>query len=368
MFDYTYTIASAFPSAKVDEAKLAAEIGASAITIALSHVSSDGVDCKAWFKAALPGGDQTILDALVAAHDGEPLPAPAQPVVVQSAAGKPQAFTADGLQRVAYEKPDTSTVTICSHDWTDPTTWAQDAERIGNEAPIRISSTKYRLLHENVIDSFHGKASDEDFLRDADGNSYRVAVTIDGVAKAEVDPHTNLGDFIVNYDSGMIYFSAAVDANADVRVTYHRARTSLFTLKPKPGTVLKLTMVECQFSADVDMRDSVTFQAWGYAGAFAPQLGLPPTTLIPLGDAKVYKSMSDFQNDSNRAYPAYAPLGGSSWRGMNQQISVFSWDYLGVKPLHASAGMEIRVKCAHDVPFGGYYATATFYCTSEPES
>jgi hypothetical protein len=30
--------------------------------------------------------------------------------------------------------------------------------------------------------------------------------------------------------------------------------------------------------------------------------------------------------------------------------------------------MEIRLKLEHDKPFTGWYATATFYCTTEPES
>lgn len=74
MATYTYSISGDFPNAKVDLNRLTQEITASAITVALDHLGTDGDDCNIVFKADLPPGDETVLDGLVAAHSGEPLP------------------------------------------------------------------------------------------------------------------------------------------------------------------------------------------------------------------------------------------------------------------------------------------------------
>ena len=56
--------------------KLESEIQTSAIVTALDYINTSGDDCDIWFKDALSAGDETILDGLVAAHDGVPLVSP----------------------------------------------------------------------------------------------------------------------------------------------------------------------------------------------------------------------------------------------------------------------------------------------------
>lgn len=67
---YTYT------KSPVDLDRLTQEITSSAaITIALDHLQLDGTEALSIiFKAELPTADKDALDALVAAHTGEPLP------------------------------------------------------------------------------------------------------------------------------------------------------------------------------------------------------------------------------------------------------------------------------------------------------
>ena len=112
------------------------------------------------------------------------------------------------------------------------------------------------------------------------------------------------------------------------------------------------------------MNDTINFQVYGYAGVFAPQLGYPFTTLIPITDFK-YKSMNDLFNDACRSYPVYPPLGGSGWRGMVASSTVLDWDYVSATTLNAAYGMQIVISLDHNTPFGGTYATVTFYCTVE---
>lgn len=67
MTEYDYT------KSPVAVDKLTIEIGTSAIVTALDHINLFGSALSIFFKADLSTDDKTILDALVAAHDGIPL-------------------------------------------------------------------------------------------------------------------------------------------------------------------------------------------------------------------------------------------------------------------------------------------------------
>jgi hypothetical protein len=77
---YTYT------KSPVDLDRLTQEISSSAaITIALDHLQLDGgANLSVIFKSELPVGDHDALDAIVAAHTGEPLPAIPNTVTLSS--------------------------------------------------------------------------------------------------------------------------------------------------------------------------------------------------------------------------------------------------------------------------------------------
>lgn len=70
---YHYSVSGDFPNQKVNLNALTCQIDNSAIATPLDHIRVTGDDCWIWFDNALSGGDQTILDGIVAAHDGEPL-------------------------------------------------------------------------------------------------------------------------------------------------------------------------------------------------------------------------------------------------------------------------------------------------------
>lgn len=73
MAQYDYTISTAFPNQAVSSDRLTQEIQQSAIVTALDHIdTADGV-CSIVFKASLSGGDEALLDGLVAAHSGAAL-------------------------------------------------------------------------------------------------------------------------------------------------------------------------------------------------------------------------------------------------------------------------------------------------------
>jgi hypothetical protein len=265
--------------------------------------------------------------------------------------------------------------TFITPSWCDKTTWLQQATRIVDEVASRVDATHYDVAHPFVIDTYHGKVSQEEFFKDANGNGYRVSVKIDDVVKTEQDPHpASGGDYTVDYNAGRITFLSSVSDAAVVKVTYHYATTSLYTIKPSTGKILKIKSAEAQFSKDIGITDSIRFQPYGYVIVFAPQLAqsnggqYPDTTLIPLGEATVYKTMADYINEANGAYPEIPAIGGAGWRGCDQGVVTFPWNYIAMTDLISSYGMEIRIYLEHEVPFTGTIATATFYCFSESEA
>jgi len=278
-----------------------------------------------------------------------------------------------GLPTVAQEKPDSAKATLYSHDWCDKRTWYEGAIRVVEEVATDTGDhLSYQLAHTWLIDSYHARMTQEDSLVSSTGHSYRVLILVDGVTKQEQDPHlASGGDYLIDYATGTITFLSALDPAAVIQVTYHYAASSVFTVKPSPGKVLVLDFVEVQFSEDIILTDSVIFQPRGLVDIFAPSLVaagyVPSGTIIPLGAPLVYKSMRDFMNDACRSYPSYPAMGGDGWRG-SPVTRVFDWDYVRATSLRSTLGLELQIKLQHDVPFGGSYATATFYCSSVADS
>lgn len=280
---------------------------------------------------------------------------------------KPKTF--NGVERVAVEKTTMSRVTLMTHDWTDPTTWYEESIYVTNEIANNTGDNQlYELSHNNIIDNYHGKISEEDQLVDLDGYSYRVSVTVNDSECIEQDPHYGTGgDYVVDYSDGYIEFTSVLNVDDIVKVTYHYENGSNYTIKPTQGKGLAITFTELQFSTDVIVNDSVHFDMYGYASVFAPQLGLPEGTKIKiLGNT--YKGMKDFFNDAVRSYPKMSAIGGPGWRGTDFDIVVLDWDYVAAVKLYDSYGMEIRAFLEHNIPIDGSFATTTFYCISEDEN
>ena len=290
----------------------------------------------------------------------------------------PEKRTSSDVLRVAVEKSDSDFRTLYSPNWCDKTTWYEAGIRVAEElATDRGDDRVYSVEHSPIIDTYHGKITNEDFLLDDDGETYRVIVKVNGEIKEEQDPHYNTaspdvseqfkGNYIVDYRNGTVKFHEALDSNYEVLISYDYVTSSLFTIKPLDGEILKLSSIEVQISKDVSLKDTLKFQSYGYASFFAPQLGLPEGTKIPLGQPFVFKTMGDYFNDTIKAYPSYPPLGGSNWRGMRDTMYIMDWDYLKSRVLKSSLGLEVRIFLEYDEEFEGTFGTATFYCGVEEE-
>jgi hypothetical protein len=231
------------------------------------------------------------------------------------------------------------------------------------------------MPHTNIIDVYHGKLWEEEQM-----TQHRVSVEVDQgsgwVSVNEEDPHTQVGDYVVDYTNGTIDFRPTVSGISAVRASYSAAGSSVYTVAPTAGKKLLIKSAEVQFSVDTHMADTVIFELYGYTAAFAPHMvddvspnyvtTFPSTFKLPLKKT-MYKSMTQFYDESNGSYPLIPAIGAGHWRGMDEEIVVFPWDYAAAIPLLSSAGMEIRIYLEHDDPFVGNYATATLYCLSEDE-
>jgi len=279
-----------------------------------------------------------------------------------------QPRTTTGLIRTSSEKTEISKKNFFSHNWCDKTTWYTDSVRVVDEIATNSGDNINYLLNDGyIIDTFHGKLFLEDFLKDSDGNSYRVQVKVNDLLVDEVDPHDNVGDYTVDYINGKIIFNSELNPSDVVKVTYHYATTSTFLIKPDANKKLNISIAEVQFSQDIELTDSILFQPVGYVDVFAPHLVgvLGSGTKIPLEDPVVYKTINDFQCDAFKAYPSYPKISENTWRGMSQPLLVFDWDYISSTSIYEKYGMEIRVYLQHHKPFNGTYASASFYCMTE---
>ena len=381
---YEYSISNDFPNGKLDSDRLKSEILALVIVPSFDRIDTNAGVCSIWFRDALSTSEEQALDGVVANHSGDPLPEnTVTKVRLYRDDTLPMAVTELGQLRATAEPVTTSKKTIYTHNFCDKTTWWQSSTRVVDEVATDSGDhTTYNLAHQFVIDTYHGKVTQEDILESTAGYSLRVSVKVNNVAKTERDPHelamgnTSHGDYVVDYDAGTITFHSALEASDEVKVTYHYAVSADVSIKPDPGKRLEVVRIQAQFSDDVELKDSLVFQAYGYTISFAPQLAqsnggpLPDQYLIPLGGPLVYKTMRDILNDADSLSHPFGILGNGggetpTWRSLAKPRAAVKWEYLAATVLDASKGMEVVLSLSHNVPFGGSSAVATFYCTSE---
>lgn len=446
---YTYTTAD-FPQGLEIE-RLKHDIRQSAITTSLHDVWGQASTLYIVFKAALSAEDKERLDggatqtpeqpplagSVLANHSGQPL-FPVEQVEIAN-------------KRLVIGKGTNERIVQVSQNFCDPCTWVHGSVRVsdatavfceeatnppaspqeeeafwvgvgaggawsGKDGQLAIFrdggwlfvlppawygglSAAYKLPAHCLIDTAHGKLTDEDSLLHPDGGSLRLIVQKDGIPLVEDDPHEAeehggsdpVGEFEANYRQGILFLKAAPSPTEAITASFCKSQKSEFTVRPPVGKRLLLSQAEVQFSTDVVLRDTVRFQAWGNISkqpTLAPLVGLPCGVVagflslipwkdpaetvvanekIPLQRPKTWKTMKDYIDEASFAYPKYPALGGSGWRGLVCDVVIFHWEYLQEIPLSSAQETEIRISLAHDRPFFGTFATATFYSIAEVE-
>lgn len=352
---YTYSVSGDFPNQKVDVNRLSVEIRDSAIVTALDYVDVSDDVCDIWFKDELSVGDQTVLDGVVAAHSGEPLPNSTVPVDVTN-----QALDSTG-RTITVPEPETDKkmVNIATHNFCDRCTWWQNATQVTDETLSEDSATVFSATNDHWIDLNHGRFYLESRVPNL--SNYYPVVKVDDVTMTERTPFTDSGgDYAVNYDTGVVTFAAS-QTGKTVTASYYYGVSSLFTVAPDAGKILWVRDSEVQFSADVVMTDTINFQAWAYNPADLPNK-------VPVTQVTDYKTLRNFIEEAKGVYPTVPAIGGSGPRGLSQSHVVFPFKYTQVKALASSMGVEIRIWMDDHTEFTGEFGTATFYCSSYDES
>lgn len=272
----------------------------------------------------------------------------------------------DGSIKMAAEIPYGSKTQLISVNWCDKCSWYPGSVKVEDEILISDDNIRFHSKNKFWIDMAHGRMSYEDAIVKGAGGAYIPIITADDVT---VGPSTDSDEeyYSIDYENGDVIFSSS-QTGKTIKATYWYATNGSYIIKPDPGKKLKIFLVEVQFSRNVVLNDIMYYQAFGYAGAFAPQL-VPPlqaTDLIPLIEPTVYKRMTDYINEANGAFPLIPACGGPKY-GTKDDTIVFQWHYLTRTDLSSSAGMEIRIGLLNSTPHDGELATATFYAVSEDE-
>lgn len=260
---------------------------------------------------------------------------------------------ADGTEKVIQELRSDSRLIVTTHNLCDRTTWYQDSVRVADETMTRVDDRVFSSLHEGWIDLSHGKVSDENEV----AASHLPIVMVDGVVMVEDAPFGDGGDgdFSIDYALGRVSFHSDVPPGSVVTASYSHSRSSVFTVAPTDGRMLRMVETECQLSTDLIMMDDLWYGIY--------------VTLPGIGERVVkekrYKRIVDFLNDATGSYPVIPAMGGAK-RGTVESV-VFPWSLKSRTDLFHRAGMSLKVRMANDIPCGGSFATVSFYFLSIPE-
>lgn len=368
---YTYSISQDFPGSAVDTDNLASEVQASSIVIAYDRIEVVGDVIDIWFKDVLSAADKIVLDGneetpegLIAAHDNVPKQVP-DPVTV-----------ANIIDVVPHKPTAPKRAYAFSYNWCDKTTWWRGSVRVADKLlGVGDGVTKDFVLEENypVIELGRGKITNDHNLTVND--EYNVCAYI-GVATevnelAEREPFEESGgDYWVDYDNPgtagtMIHFETAPVDGEDITVCYSYCPTdtpghSTWWFGPPAGKKWVIDHIEAQFTADVDLTDTIVYQAW----VDHPTYGWIP---VPGESELRYHSANNFDDYVRGALCELPAWGGTSKRGRTQTGRVIQWDYDSSIVLLSSQAVAVRVWCKHDRAMGGERVTITIYAMEEDE-
>lgn len=247
---------------------------------------------------------------------------------------------AQKIPKVAVYRPEGSSTTVVSHDWTDPCTWYSKSSRATGETLTLDTGKIYDFANQNVIDLTHGRHYNEDVL-----TGYELKVYDNAVLKTEDT------DYTMDYENGKVTFDAGYTVNGPVTADYSYANGSEWVLKPATGKVLHIEHAELQFSRNVQM-NPVAFEIWVYN-----PYDLPNKVKY---QEIIYKNIKDVIGAANLGQ-GYIPAIDT----LTEDIIVFPFNYATVKSLKDSDGAELRVRILDDTKYIGEFATATFYVLSE---
>lgn len=364
-FTYTYSISNDTVSGTVASSKLHNEIVEAtlngSINKAFNGVLINNNDLNLNFLDEISSSSLNVLDEIVYNHNGIPLiNNNFQQVQIVGQNNKIPTLSSLGNQKVEIVPSEGEKYNLISINWADKTTWYQDSKPITETLSNSGDNQTFSGSHDYWIDVSHGKLTGEDLI-----SNYKPIITIGTSSYTENSPSKQNNDYTIDYDKGHVIFNVPLLEGTVPTASYYYEDGSNFSVEPPEGKILKITYIEAQFSKDIELEDDVIFQAYGDVEKFAPHLSptpYPTGTKIPIGKSVVYKTFSDYINESNGSNPIIPKIGGNNWRALKEDVIIFKWDYIAATELKYSKGMQVKTFLKNNIPFSGSYAVATFYC------
>lgn len=240
---------------------------------------------------------------------------------------------------VSVMRAEGSSATLCTHDFTNKSTWHQKSIQATGET-LSQSGLVYSGAHNRWIDLEHGKVYDEHSIAD----KKRPKIYVDAI---EVTT-----GFSINYEEGQVTFDSA--PSGTVTADYWYGNSSEFTITPTPGKILIIEHAELNFTKNIQMTAPVNFIVKVYNPYDLPNK-------IVYQQIK-YKNLRDIISSANLGQ-GFIPAVGE----LQNDILVFPFNYATVKPFQSSVGAELIISIDGDIELGGEWGNATFYILSKDE-
>lgn len=360
MNEYIYNLTE-FTNNSCNASQLIREVEDSAITIALDRIDTTSTTVSIWFKAELSGGEETLLDSLIANHIAlADVPDTVEVKIVENAATLKDA---DDNQKVTIQPRVGSGATLITHNFGDPCTWYEKSVLVSNEVLTpKVGGVYdiYECINNNVIDIEHGRLTFDNRI----DQKYKIQVKVNDIVVTT--------GFTFNYELGEITFQTPLTVSDEVKLTYYYATTNEFTIIPTTGKKLKVEHVELQFSVDIDMHGKTQchFEERGYNPANLPNKMTYKTA--------IYKNLMNFIDESNNKMFNTVPARDN----MTKDMDIFVWEYPVSRIMKSTQGAEVLIYMLDVDPNSPTYglktkaiknkdgnnlerAVATFYCLSE---
>lgn len=269
-----------------------------------------------------------------------------------------------------------SDATICSHDFSDPTTWYQFSEHHQAVSPTTDDRIVFDLGRKLIINIDSPKLFARDYaLFERDGSlsgreKYRLFVTVGGnkVLQNDVDY-----PWSIDWLEGKVTFEERVPNDKEVLVDFWAnpdSGGSRFVLRPNANKTYMVEHVEVQFSEETSIEDNICFEAWGGAPAGYQAMYLDPSYRNSVMNPwrQVYRSAHDFINNCNEGQGVIQPFGGNSERGIQKPVIVFPFRYLRAFTIQSRLNSEFHVYLENDKPYkNSEIVTCAFYTVTVDE-
>lgn len=218
-----------------------------------------------------------------------------------------------------------------THNYCDSCTWWQESSEIIAETCSTGDQLIYTLTNAsngNIVDLRHGRLPFENQItvstkapNDNTLTNLVPTVLVDASPLAQSNEDADSGDdrYVIDYEAGKVTFSVARGGAEAITMTFRRAGSSKWTIKPPAG---QFYVVE---DAEVDLTSNLDINAHFVSKVFGSHTTETNGDIVNVF-TRTYKNFHDFQAAARRFWgPIPAGFGGTG--GLNTEKWTFEWQY-----------------------------------------